>query len=79
MAEQKKRTIEWYDNRIGRYYDRKYGPLEENHTFVWYTNEPSANWRFDIKELNLRVRISCDLNGKITVVEKQIRKRRVKK
>lgn len=73
------KDIEWFDRRLGRYYDRHYLKYEDKYTIVWYTNEPSKKWVFDIEELEIRITLSCEETGPIKVEEKSLRRGRKKK
>ena len=53
----------WYQNRLAKYFTEHYPQYEDTAEF-W--NDPAINqWLFDILELNVRVELTCDDNGKI--------------
>lgn len=53
----------WYQNRLARYFVDEY--LEYDEVAEFFNNPASNKWLFDIPELDLRVELTCDDNGKV--------------
>lgn len=56
----------WYRRRLFNYFREWYEDLEDEGEIEFY-NDPAPNqWLFDIPELNVRVKLTCDKEGHIT-------------
>lgn len=57
----------WYELRLGRYFEEHYSEYEE--TAEWWNNPEINQWLFDIRELGVRIELTCKDDG--TVVEQR--------
>lgn len=51
----------WYQRRLTKYFTDYYGPYED--TAGFYPNPAVNQWLFDIPELGLRIKLTCNDNG----------------
>ena len=55
----------WYHRRLFNYFREWYEDLEDEGEIEFY-NDPAPNqWLFDIPELDVRVKLTCDQNGNV--------------
>lgn len=61
------RDEKWYQRRLAKYFAEHFEQYEDTAEF-W--NDPAPNkWLFDIPELDVKIELTCDDNGKVTVVQ----------
>ena len=65
------RTEQWYRNRLSRFFYVYYAEYEDD--ILWWADPAPNQWLFDIPELNTRVELTCDMNGRVSVQEYQMR------
>ena len=62
-----KHKDKWYSLRLGRYFEERYSEYEA--TAEWWNNPAINQWLFDIRELGLRIELTCNDDG--TIVEQR--------
>ena len=61
------RDNKWYQRQLAKYFTEHYSQYEDTAEF-W--NDPAPNqWLFDIPELGVKIELTCDEDGKVTVVQ----------
>lgn len=56
----------WYRRRLHNYFMEHYSEYEDADEIEFY-NDPAPNqWLFDIPELDVRVKLTCDKEGNVT-------------
>lgn len=58
-----KHTDKWYQRRLAKYFEENYGLYEDT---AEYFVDPDVNqWAFYISELGVKVRLTCNDDGKV--------------
>ena len=56
--------VKHYSSYLQRYFDRHWGHYDES--AEWHANPAPNKWLFDIRELGVRVTLTCDDSGRVT-------------
>lgn len=57
------KSEKWYQRRLAKYFEDHYGEHEDD---VEFFPDPAFNqWLFDIPQNNVRVELTCDINGNV--------------
>lgn len=55
--------VKHYSSYLQRYFDRNWGHYDES--AEWHPNPASNIWVFDIREMGIRVTLTCDEYGSV--------------
>ena len=58
-----KHTDIWYQNRLNKHFDKYYSEFKYDAEF--YENPAPNQWLFDIPELNLQFKLTCQEDGRV--------------
>lgn len=64
------RTERFYHNKLQQYFNRKY--LDYADVTEYYVNPKINIWKFIIRKLGIEVTLTCDNDGVVTEIRKQL-------
>lgn len=64
------RSEYWYQHKLEEYFNEHYKKYDFD--IEWYINPSINQWKFKIPELNAKITITCNCEGKITEIDEPI-------